>query len=137
MSEIAAAGVRPAWRGGLGAGAAVSRGAPDVRRLLQLALAGIWLLDAVLQYQSFMFSKGFSQMLAGTASGNPGVVASPITWNATLVDHHAVLLNTLSPRSSCCWRSGSRGGRRYGWRWPPRSPGRSACGGSARDSGWC
>ena len=94
MSEIAAAGVRPAWRGGLGAGAAVSRGAPDVRRLLQLALAGIWLLDAVLQYQAFMFSKGFSQMLAGTASGNPGVVASPITWNATLIDHHAVLLNT-------------------------------------------
>ncbi len=94
MSEIAAAGVRPAWRGGLGAGAAVSRGAPDVRRLLQLALAGIWLLDAVLQYQAFMFSKGFSQRLAGTASGNPGVVASPITWNATLIDHHAVLLNT-------------------------------------------
>jgi hypothetical protein len=41
-----------------------------------------------------MFSKGFSQMLAGTATGNPGVVASPITWDATLVGHHAVVLNT-------------------------------------------
>ena len=95
MSEIAAAGVRPARRTGLGAGAAVSRGVPDIRRRLQLGLAGIWLLDALLQYQSFMFSKAFSQMIGGTAAGNPGVVASPITWDATLVAHHAVLLNSV------------------------------------------
>ena len=94
MSEIAAAGVRPAARSRLG-GAEASREAPDVRRLLQLALAGIWLLDALLQYQSFMFSKAFSQMIGGTAAGNPGVVASPINWNATLVEHHAVLLNSI------------------------------------------
>jgi hypothetical protein len=75
--------------------AEASLGAPDVRRLLQLALAGLWLLDALLQYQSFMFSKAFSQMLAGTASGNPGVVASPINWNATLIEHHAVLVNSM------------------------------------------
>jgi hypothetical protein len=95
MSEIAAAGARPAWRGRLGAEAGAARGAPDVKRRLQLALAGIWLLVGLLQYQSFMFSKGFSQMLAGTASGNPGAVASPITWDATLVEHHAVLLNAV------------------------------------------
>jgi hypothetical protein len=94
MSEIAAAGVTAAARSRLGA-AEVSRGAPDVRRRLQLGLAAIWLLDALLQYQSFMFTKGFSQMLAGTASGNPGVVASPINWDATLVEHHTVLLNTI------------------------------------------
>jgi hypothetical protein len=99
MSEIAAAGVRPR-RSRLGAGAetvraAPAEAAPDARRLLQLALAGIWLLDGVLQYQSFMFSKGFSHMLAGTASGNPGAVASPINWNATLIEHHAVLLNSI------------------------------------------
>jgi hypothetical protein len=95
MSEIAAAGVRPAWRTRPGAGADAVRGAPDVRRVLQLALAGIWLLDGVLQYQAFMFTKGFGQMLGGTASGNPGVIASPISWDATLVEHHTVLLNTL------------------------------------------
>ena len=95
MSEIAAAGVRPAWPGRLGPRAATARGAPDARRLLQLALAGMWLLDGVLQYQSFMFSKAFSQMLAGTASGNPGVIAAPITWDATVVAHHAVLLNAM------------------------------------------
>jgi len=95
MSEIAAARVRLSRRSGLGAAAEVTRAAPDVRRVLQLVLAGIWLLDALLQYQSFMFSKAFGQMIGGTASGNPGVVASPITWNATLVAHHAVLLNSI------------------------------------------
>ncbi len=95
MSEIAAAGVRPAWRGRAGAGAEAARGAPDARRLPQLALAGIWLLDGVLQYQAFMYSKDFAGMLSGTASGNPGVVASPITWNASLVQHHLVLLNSV------------------------------------------
>jgi len=95
MSEIATAGVRPAARGRLGARAGAAKGAPDVRRLLQLGLAGIWLLDGLLQYQAFMFSKGFSDMLAGTASGNPGAVASPITWDATLIAHHAVALNAI------------------------------------------
>ena len=95
MSEIASAGVRPAWGSKLGARAEAARGAPDARRLLQLTLAGIWLLDGVLQYQAFMFSKGFSDMISGTASGNPRAVASPITWHASLVQHHLVLLNTI------------------------------------------
>jgi hypothetical protein len=95
MSEAAAAGGRVAWRGRLGTEARPVRQGVDARRALQLALAGVWLLDAMLQYQSFMYSKGFSQMLAGTASGNPGIIARPITWDATLVEHHLVLLNTL------------------------------------------
>ena len=95
MSEIAAGGIRPAWQSTAGAGADARRAAPDARRLLQLALAGLWLLDGVLQYQAFMFSKGFSDMLAGTASGNPGVVARPISWDATLVGHHLAALNAV------------------------------------------
>jgi hypothetical protein len=95
MSDIAVAGGSTAWRGGLGVTAQAAGKSMDARRALQLALAGIWLLDAVLQYQSFMYSKGFSQMLAGTASGNPSVIARPITWDATLVGHHLVLINTL------------------------------------------
>jgi len=67
----------------------------DSRRALQLVLAGIWLLDGVLQFQSFMYTKAFGQMLAGTADGNPAVIARPITWQATLVGHHLVLLNTI------------------------------------------
>jgi hypothetical protein len=69
--------------------------APDLRRRLQLALAALWLLDAVLQYQSFMFSRAFGQMLGTTAAGNPAWVAGPIRWNAALVENHTVLLNTV------------------------------------------
>jgi hypothetical protein len=69
--------------------------APDARRVLQLALAGLWLLDAVLQYQSAMFSRAFPQMLAEAAQGNPAVVADPITWSARLIDHHLVAMNAL------------------------------------------
>jgi hypothetical protein len=95
MSDIAVTGGRAAWRSRLGEQGRTTTQAPDARRALQLVLAAIWLLDAVLQYQSFMFTKGFSQMLAGTAPGNPSVIARPITWDATLVGHHLVLLNTI------------------------------------------
>jgi hypothetical protein len=72
-----------------------TRAAPDVRRVLQLALAGIWVLDGVLQYQSAMFTKSFGQMLGATASGNPVVIAGPIRWDAHLVEHHTAALNAV------------------------------------------
>jgi hypothetical protein len=89
MSEKAAA----AWpRGGTAtavpARAAESWQAPDARRWLQLTLGATWLLDAVLQYQAFMFTKAFGQMLADTASGNPAVIADPITWAARIIEDH-------------------------------------------------
>jgi hypothetical protein len=37
--------------------------------------------------------KAFPQLLAGSAQGNPAVVARPITWSAALIDHHVVALN--------------------------------------------
>jgi hypothetical protein len=95
MSEIAVAGDRAAWPGRPGARAGAVWEAPDARRLLQLALGAVWLLDAVLQYQSFMYTKAFGQMLAATAPGNPAVIASPITWNAGLIEHHNAALNTI------------------------------------------
>jgi hypothetical protein len=85
MSGIAVvAGGRAAWQD-----------APDTRRVLQLALAGLWLLDALLQYQPMMFSRAFGQTLAATADGNPGFIARPITWDATLIQQHAVALNVV------------------------------------------
>ena len=56
--------------------------APGWRRGLQLALVALWLLDALLQYQTFMFSQGFPRMLAATAAGNLAGVAGPVTWAA-------------------------------------------------------
>jgi hypothetical protein len=70
----------------------------DLQRTFQLVLATVWLLDAVLQIQPFMFtpgSNGFSGMLHSVAAGNPGWVAHSITWNASNVDHHPVLSNTV------------------------------------------
>ncbi len=94
MSDIAAGLSRAGRRDRRGAAGAAPAGL-DVRRMLQLGLAAIWLLDGVLQYQSFMFTKAFGQMIGGTSSGNPGVAARPISWNATLVEHHLVLVNTI------------------------------------------
>jgi hypothetical protein len=95
MSEVAVAG-RPAERRvWLGTEPRTAAARPDVRRALQLGLAAIWLLVGVLQYQSFMYSKAFTQMIAVTAPGNPSVIARPITWDATLVEHHLVLINTI------------------------------------------
>jgi hypothetical protein len=75
--------------------ASIPRTAVDGRRALQLGLAAVWLLDGVLQYQSWMFTKAFGQLLAGAASGNPAVIARPITWDAHLVEHYPVLLNAV------------------------------------------
>ncbi len=75
--------------------ASVTRTAVDGRRVLQLGLAAAWLLDGLLQYQSWMFTKAFGQMLAGAADGNPAVIAAPITWDAHLVEHNPVLLNAV------------------------------------------
>jgi hypothetical protein len=76
-------GTRPAGRRNAATpppdASAVPWEAPGWRRALQLALAALWLLDAVLQYQTFMFSQGFPRMLAATAAGNPAGVAGPVT----------------------------------------------------------
>ena len=69
--------------------------ARDPRRALQLALGALWLLDGMLQFQPSMFGHGFAQMLAGSAQGNPAVVARPITWSAGLIGHHVVALNAV------------------------------------------
>ena len=67
----------------------------EPRRKLQLALALVWLLDGILQFQPWMFSKAFPQMLADSAQGNPAVLAAPITWSAGLIGHHLTVLNAL------------------------------------------
>jgi hypothetical protein len=67
---------------------------PDRRRALQLVLAALWLLDGVLQLQPMMFTNAFGvQMLAPVAHGNPGFVASSISWVAREVTHYAGLSN--------------------------------------------
>jgi hypothetical protein len=81
------------WLGSIGVAGEESWTPPDLRRRLQLALAGIWLLDAILQFQAFMFTKGFARMLGATAPGNPAVIAEPINWAARIIGQHAAAAN--------------------------------------------
>jgi hypothetical protein len=71
--------------------AATVPAAPDMTRGLQLVLAVLWLLDAVLQFQAVMFTPGFARTLGATAHGNPAVIAAPIAWSARLIEQHAVV----------------------------------------------
>lgn len=74
-------------------GAALTSGR---RRTLQLVLAGIWLLDGVLQFQPAMFTKNFAQMMIyPTIGGNPSVIASPMTWAHGIILNHPVGTNTV------------------------------------------
>jgi len=66
---------------------------PDLRRWLQLGLAALWVLDGVLQYQSFMFTKAFGQMLAGSADGNPAFVADSVRWAAGIIERSPATTN--------------------------------------------
>ncbi len=66
---------------------------PDRGARLRLALAAIWLVDAALQYQPFMFTRAFGQSLAESAQGNPSVISDPITWSAGIVEQYPVVTN--------------------------------------------
>jgi hypothetical protein len=69
--------------------------ASDSRRTIQTVLGLFWLLDGGLQFQSFMYSKGFTKMLEGEASGQPGWLASSIKWSAHLAQSDLTVWNTL------------------------------------------
>jgi uncharacterized membrane protein YphA (DoxX/SURF4 family) len=70
----------PDVRGAAGAVAhwAADRESAGTRRGLQIVLGLIWLADAALQYQPFMFGKAFvTQVIAPAQMGSPGVVTGP------------------------------------------------------------
>ncbi len=68
----------------------------SARRKLQLALAAAWLLDAALQYQPFMFGRGFvTDVIIPTAQGNPAPVAHSVLWGAQVMLSDTALWNGL------------------------------------------
>ena len=69
--------------------------ASDSARTVQTVLGLIWLLDGGLQFQSFMYGKGFIAMLTGMTAGQPGWVASSVNWGAHTLHSDQVLWNTL------------------------------------------
>ena len=64
------------------------------RRGLQIVLGLIWLLDGVLQFQPYMFTRAFAeQVIAPVAQGQPAFVAVPIDWAVSLIAAHPVAWN--------------------------------------------
>jgi hypothetical protein len=67
----------------------------DTTRTAQTVLGLIWLLDAGLQFQSFMYSKGFIAMLTAMAPGQPHWLSASIDWSAHLAGRNLDVYNTL------------------------------------------
>lgn len=67
----------------------------DPPRTILTVLGLIWLLDGGLQFQSFMYSRGFLRLLAAGAVGQPGWLADSINWSARIANGDLTLFNTL------------------------------------------
>lgn len=69
--------------------------ASDARRAIQTVLGLIWLLDGALQFQEFMYSKGFVQAIAAGGEDQPHWLASTIKFAVHVVQFDLPVLNTL------------------------------------------
>lgn len=67
----------------------------DSTRSVQTALGLLWLVDGALQFQPFMYSKGFPHMLTALASGQPGWLAASIKLAAAVAQANLPIFNTL------------------------------------------
>jgi hypothetical protein len=65
------------------------------RRGVQVTLGVLWLMDATLQLQPYMFTTAFArQVLAPAGQDQPGWVAGPVDFFAHLIAAHPASLNT-------------------------------------------
>ncbi len=95
------------------------------RRGIQIALGCIWLLDGLLQFQSYMYTHAFlAEIIEPTAKGQPGFIGRPILTLAHFYGHDMTLWNTLSAEIQCAIGLGLIVSRRtvrpalivsYGW----------------------
>lgn len=67
----------------------------DNPRRVQTVLGLIWLLDAGLQFQSFMYSHAFPAVIVGLAQGQPGWVHDSMIWAAKIANGNLGIWNTL------------------------------------------
>lgn len=68
--------------------------AVPARRGLQVALGLLWLLDAALQFQPFMFSTSFiTKIIEPATTGSPAIIAHSVTWAAQQTVRHVAIYN--------------------------------------------
>jgi hypothetical protein len=66
------------------------------QRGLQIGLGLLWLLDAALQYQPFMFGPGFvTSGIEPATAGNPAALVSSVTWASQMMLRHIAVYNAL------------------------------------------
>ena len=72
------------------------RDSAGLRRGLQVALGIVWLADAALQYQPYMFTKASTaSMLMPAAMGEPAFVSGPVLTTMRLMTTHVAASNGL------------------------------------------
>lgn len=69
--------------------------ASDARRTLVSALGLLWLLDGALQFQTFMYSGGFVELLKEGAVAEPRWLEGSIDWSVHLFQQAPAAWNTL------------------------------------------
>ena len=95
MSSISGASTVPRAVGGESPNARVrAYFFSDSRRSIQTVLGMIWVLVGALQFQSFMYGKGFIGLLQGLTGGQPGWVASSVNQGAATMESHQAIFNT-------------------------------------------
>ena len=73
---------------------AADRESAGARRWVQISLGAIWLLDAALQYQPYMFSRAFTTgVIEPAGAGSPGFVAGPVMFAGQFMLHNQVAFN--------------------------------------------
>lgn len=66
------------------------------RQGLTWGLGLLWLLDAALQFQPYMFTRAFpNEIIRPVAAGNPLWVHGPVDWTVSLLAGHVIVFNVL------------------------------------------
>ncbi len=66
------------------------------QRFIQIVLGIIWLVDGILQFQPYMFTKDFAtDVLAAAGKGQPGFVAHPVVYMAQFLTPHIAFWNAI------------------------------------------
>jgi hypothetical protein len=95
------ASTQAAFRAGSENGAGLAAWAADLRsagprRWLQIGLGLAWLADAALQYQPYMFTRGFvTQILQPAGMGSPAVVSGSVMGTGQILLTHVAIFNAL------------------------------------------
>ena len=75
---------------------AADRDSAGLRRWLQIGLGVIWVLDAALQYQPYMFGRGFvTDIIDPAGAGSPAIIANSVTGAGHLMLHNVVVFNAV------------------------------------------